>query len=193
MKKQAKQKKASKSSSKSSSKRSAVQGPGMPDLVTGMMKLVERLEAVERKMDQVLSRVSNLPSDMRNAVQQYSRPGAALQMPLPQRPEQQAGRTDGRNDRVMYQAVCADCCKNCEVPFKPSSRPVYCKECFAIRKAGHAPQDPDRRSVLELAKRKLGDIPGPSIVTIPERMATAVKSTAKRGKKKPAHKSGKRR
>src|SRR3989338_8681958 len=150
MKKQAKQKKVSKSSSKSSSKRSAAQGPEMPDLVTAMMKLVERLEVLERKTDQVLSRVSNLPLDMRNAVQQYSRSGAAIQVPVAQRPEQLFARTDGRNDRVMYQAVCADCCKNFEVPFKPSSRPVYCKECFAIRKAGHAPQDPDRPSVLDL-------------------------------------------
>jgi len=33
-------------------------------------------------------------------------------------------------DRQMYKAVCAKCGKECEVPFKPSDRPVYCNECF---------------------------------------------------------------
>ena len=35
----------------------------------------------------------------------------------------------------MHRATCADCQKECELPFKPSGdRPVYCKECFAKRK-----------------------------------------------------------
>ena len=39
--------------------------------------------------------------------------------------------------REMHKATCADCKKECEVPFKPSGdRPVYCKECFSKRKGG---------------------------------------------------------
>ncbi len=39
--------------------------------------------------------------------------------------------------REMFKAVCADCQKECEVPFKPSGdRPVYCKDCFSKRKGG---------------------------------------------------------
>ena len=39
--------------------------------------------------------------------------------------------------REMHKATCADCSKECEVPFKPSGdRPVYCRECFAKRKGG---------------------------------------------------------
>ncbi len=35
-------------------------------------------------------------------------------------------------DRPMYDAVCADCGANCQVPFQPKSdRPVYCRECFS--------------------------------------------------------------
>jgi CxxC-x17-CxxC domain-containing protein len=38
----------------------------------------------------------------------------------------------------MYKAICADCKKECEVPFRPSGdRPVYCQECFSRRKAGN--------------------------------------------------------
>ncbi len=34
--------------------------------------------------------------------------------------------------RDMHKAVCADCGKECEVPFEPKEgRPVYCKECYA--------------------------------------------------------------
>ena len=33
-------------------------------------------------------------------------------------------------DRQMYKAVCAKCGKECEVPFKPSDRPVFCNDCF---------------------------------------------------------------
>lgn len=59
------------------------------------------------------------------------------------------GRRDGnfrggfRNEfkpREMHKAVCSECGKECEVPFKPSNdkdgnpRPVYCKECYATKK-----------------------------------------------------------
>ncbi|MFC1666526.1 CxxC-x17-CxxC domain-containing protein [Candidatus Omnitrophota bacterium] len=41
----------------------------------------------------------------------------------------------GGGSREMHKAICADCSKECEVPFKPSGdRPVYCKDCFSKRK-----------------------------------------------------------
>ena len=37
--------------------------------------------------------------------------------------------------REMHKAVCDECKKECEVPFKPTKgKPVYCKECYAKRK-----------------------------------------------------------
>lgn len=116
----------------------------MPDLVTAMMKLVERLEALEKKTEQLFSRVSNFPTEVRRAVQE-------IHPPRPYQPPQQAPRPEqspqnqqnhAPRERILYQAVCADCLKRCEVPFKPSGdRPVYCPACFAIRKAGHVPKD----------------------------------------------------
>jgi len=39
-------------------------------------------------------------------------------------------RSDNR-DRVMHQAVCDQCGKPCELPFRPTGdRPVYCSSCF---------------------------------------------------------------
>ena len=113
--------------------------PVMPGLVEALAKLVERLESVERKVDQVLGRVSNQPQ-----VQHAHPPERSVQVQ----------NQEVRKERVMYQAICADCQKNCQVPFKPGSRPVYCKECFAIRKAGHAPKD----------------LSGPSVILNPERL-----------------------
>ena len=41
----------------------------------------------------------------------------------------------GGGQREMHKATCADCKKECEVPFKPSGdRPVYCRDCFSKRK-----------------------------------------------------------
>ena len=45
----------------------------------------------------------------------------------------------GKPTREMYDAVCAECGKPCQVPFKPTGeRPVYCSECFAKRKEAAA-------------------------------------------------------
>jgi len=55
----------------------------------------------------------------------------------PQRSFGGGGRFGGRGGfdrrpREMHKATCAECGKECEVPFKPTGdKPVYCKECFA--------------------------------------------------------------
>ncbi len=36
--------------------------------------------------------------------------------------------------KEVHKATCADCGKECEVPFKPDgTSPVYCRECYAKR------------------------------------------------------------
>jgi len=43
-------------------------------------------------------------------------------------------------EREMFDAKCADCGNECQIPFKPKDdRPVYCRECFQNHK-------PERRS-----------------------------------------------
>jgi CxxC-x17-CxxC domain-containing protein len=40
-----------------------------------------------------------------------------------------------RGPKEMHKAVCSECKKECEVPFKPSGdRPIYCRECFQKRR-----------------------------------------------------------
>ena len=42
----------------------------------------------------------------------------------------------GGGEREMHPAVCAQCGKDTEVPFRPSGdRPVYCSDCFSKRPA----------------------------------------------------------
>ena len=45
------------------------------------------------------------------------------------------GFRDNFGPREKHKDVCAECKKECEVPFKPTEgKPVYCKECYAKRK-----------------------------------------------------------
>lgn len=57
-------------------------------------------------------------------------------------------------DRPTYKAVCSNCGRECEVPFRPTSgKPVFCSECFEkrSREAGHDnfPDRGPRRSNFE--------------------------------------------
>ncbi len=94
---------------KSKSKLTAV--PRVDPYLDGLMaKLLDRLVTLEKKMDTVITQTAGKPVP------------EIKEMP--------------RRDRILYEAVCADCHKLCEVPFKPSEdRAVYCKECFARRKS----------------------------------------------------------
>ena len=99
-----------------------------PYLEGMMAKLVDRLIGLEKKMDAVIAQTAGKTSGSGN----QPKSSQAVQVNLPP-----------RHDRVMYEAICADCNKVCEVPFKPSEdRPVYCKECFAKRKSGGAGKGP---------------------------------------------------
>lgn len=45
------------------------------------------------------------------------------------------GYGGGGRPMEFHKAICAECNKECEVPFKPSGdRPVFCKDCFSKRK-----------------------------------------------------------
>ena len=105
--------------------------PKVDPYLEGLMaKLLERLVSLEKKMDTLISQ------------------GGRTEKPeLKQQPQ--------RRDRVLYEAICADCHKICEVPFRPSeARPVYCKECFAKRKAPSRPGMPALTPVAMSPKPK---------------------------------------
>jgi CxxC-x17-CxxC domain-containing protein len=44
--------------------------------------------------------------------------------------------SDRRGPSMMHKATCAECGKECEVPFRPTGdRPTYCSDCFAKKRA----------------------------------------------------------
>ena len=54
-------------------------------------------------------------------------------------------RDSGR--REMHKAVCDECGKDCEVPFRPSGdKPVYCSNCFE-KKEGGGPKRSSRKGL----------------------------------------------
>jgi len=58
------------------------------------------------------------------------------------------GRRDGGRPR-MFSAICSECGKTCEVPFRPTGeKPVYCNDCFK-RRSG------DSRGFRDEGKRNL--------------------------------------
>ncbi len=102
--------------------------PGVTDLIN---KVQQQLSAVERKLDTLISQSSKRPFE-KSYSQQSSRH-------FDRSYRHDRGRQDsGPRGRTYTRVICADCKKECEIPFKPSGdRPVYCKECFSKRKTGN--------------------------------------------------------
>ena len=105
------------------------------DIPLLLIKIQQRLTSLENKVDILVSRV--LPA----RVAEPKPLSAPVQKPA-QVNSGNAGRQDNssRNkNRMMYKIICADCKKESEIPFRPrGDRPVYCRECFARRKAGNS-------------------------------------------------------
>jgi CxxC-x17-CxxC domain-containing protein len=83
-------------------------------------KIQDQLNALDRKIDTLINRSTS------EAKPAPKPPVNNAHLPRP---------NDRNNARTMYTAICADCKKECTIPFKPSGdRPVYCKDCFSRRK-----------------------------------------------------------
>jgi len=93
-----------------------------PDLARLIMGLGEHLVVLEGKMNTLLNRIGDRPGEARN----FAEP----------RRHDEVRRENNFRERVLHKAICAECNKECEVPFRPTGdRPVYCKDCFSKRKS----------------------------------------------------------
>ena len=46
------------------------------------------------------------------------------------------------DNKTMHKATCAECKRNCEVPFKPSgNKPVLCRDCFGEQRNNAEPRE----------------------------------------------------
>jgi len=112
--------------------------PADQDVIGLLTVLVQKLTSFEAKIDTVLSRIPAQP---------IIAPKPQLPIVPPVVPGAFTPNKPKQASRPMHKAVCADCAMDCEVPFKPrEDRPVYCKGCFAKRKAKGAfrPQQPEK-------------------------------------------------
>jgi CxxC-x17-CxxC domain-containing protein len=102
-----------------------------PDFAGFMAKIQEQMDVLEKKIDAFVGQWLSRPEEVKD------KPAPA--QPAAVSPQNGHGNTprQSQGGRVMYQAVCAECQQECEVPFKPSGdRPVYCQPCFTKRKSG---------------------------------------------------------
>lgn len=54
-------------------------------------------------------------------------------------------RGASRGPVTMHQAICDNCGKNCEVPFRPTSgKPIFCSNCFENKRGSERPQFENR-------------------------------------------------
>ena len=102
------------------------------DIAGLITKIQEQLTLLDKKVDTLINRSLPRPPEVKPSPKPFPQPVNTH--------VQNGGRQDTRyRDRVMHKAICADCKKECEVPFRPSGdRPVYCQECFSRRKAGNS-------------------------------------------------------
>ncbi len=77
-------------------------------------------------------------------------------------------RSEGRDSRQgteMYNAICADCRKTCQVPFKPNGmKPVYCKDCFGKNGGQVTPRESSPKSYGQNT-RSFASAPRPFVET----------------------------
>jgi CxxC-x17-CxxC domain-containing protein len=89
------------------------------------------------------------------------------------RPSFGGGRGGDRGPVTMHKAVCDECHKSCEVPFRPSGdKPVHCNDCFGSKR-----DDGDRAPRREFSdrgpKRDFNDRPAQSSFVKPAQVSSS--------------------
>lgn len=105
------------------------------DIAFQISQIRQQLAFLEKKIDTLISQSSaSQPAERPFERNNFSKPFQRFDRPR----NFDRGRPDNNfRERSFTKAICADCNKECEVPFKPTGdRPVYCKECFAKRGGG---------------------------------------------------------
>lgn len=100
------------------------------DIASLIINMQAQLSFLEKKIDTLISQAQEKPFKEERHQKPFQR--------FDNFQRQRDARPDNNyRERTLHKAICADCNKECEVPFKPSQdRPVYCKDCFSKRKVG---------------------------------------------------------
>lgn len=110
----------------SKAKTAAVPETVEADIAGMILKVMQQITFLDKKIDTLIAQSAARPAEPRHVIAPFQYSG---------RPERHDQPRPDFRDRVLHKAICADCKKECEVPFRPTgNRPVYCKECFGKRK-----------------------------------------------------------
>lgn len=114
-----------------------------PDIAGLIIKMQQQISFLEKKIDTLIGQSHVPEKTFQNRDFSHSH-------------RQRDTRQDNNfRDRVLHKAICADCNKECQVPFRPSQdRPVYCKDCFSKRKTGSPFKENTGNKPWEEGKRK---------------------------------------
>ncbi len=101
-----------------------------PEVIALIKKMQQHLVFLEKKIDTLIERSSEKPFE-RKYFSKSSRPFER---------SHRYGKGKQKNsfrERNFTKVICADCKKECQVPFKPTGdRPVYCRECLPKHQDG---------------------------------------------------------
>lgn len=98
-----------------------------PDVAVLISKIQQQLVSLEKKIDTLISQSSERPFEGKH----FSKPLRVFDRSY----RQDKGKQDNSfREKNFVKAICAECKKECKVPFKPrGDRPVYCRECYSKR------------------------------------------------------------
>jgi len=163
-----------KQSKRKSSSGESQDSPSMIELIN---KVQQQLGAMEEKLDTLINQSQKKPFEKNYSQRPFRRPEHSNR-------HGRDRRGDGHRERTYTQVICADCNKECEIPFKPrGDSPVYCRECFPRhRKNNQFNANQDRAP----KKRDFNKKPRTEKKDSNKKPRTAKKKTEKR--KKPAKK-----
>ena len=104
-------------------------------------------------------------------------------------PRRFSGRDSERfnsGDRRMHSAICDECGKECEVPFKPTSdKPIYCSQCFSNKGKGKVSDQTSKQfEAINTKLDKILKMLSPSVsVEVDEKKETIKKTKISKPKK----------
>jgi CxxC-x17-CxxC domain-containing protein len=151
-----------------------------------LFELQARFDAIDDKLDALSSRIAGLS----RTVSTERDPSFKTQASVPKKPPIPQDRPP--RERKMHKVICAECKKECEVPFMPKpGRPVYCKTCYSDRRKNSSHVKlPDREElVAEISKTLNIDVSKPSK---PKASKTRKAAARKTGTKKTRSKVSKK-
>lgn len=154
-----------------------------------LVQIQEQLAVLNNKFDDFINKsLTDLAQTL--AIQKAAAAPRPVQTtpPAPMRPPQY------QNTRPKFAIVCFQCGKDSELPFKPTpGRPVYCAECFAIRRVSNPTQVNEVKSALSIQAPVEVKISEKSLIKGKKKAPVAKKKIVKQSAVKKAKKKSARR